>query len=485
MSEVNDLKFWIWIIKVILSCLLSSIVGWSLVSTCRTLCRHTDKISNIASSIFITPICVFVFLRLTSSYGLCDRVVADSSAFGIVLGTLAKLKTVPTGNSTIKLIVQQFNGKRVDVWLDREDILVGEARHKISETLGIVPSRVLIESGKGKFIEDMSGILFKEVSNASRTTDFFGFITATCFISIKDLKEEKKSELDLNKNDKLPSSYFKSLLKSQAKYGDSFVLSAKINLTLSEKKAFHVKLNDKFVTASIANAILAPPLVRIVNWNTAENCNSETFSEIGDNISVTTPSIASPPSKKPYQKDAASEYVDALAGTPIKNGDTVVIETEGKYMNVVRGWWMGWSASLPRRSGAFVVEIIERAPQNIISVGFESIKDGVTGLVHGKSPKVNDDILRTGDMFRLRSVKFPEYELGLTSVKSKEQGCYMALRKINSSKNNNSKNDKNETDVDDWCLEVRFQLKMNSLSTEMFKLDPSKMNPLNSRYYEN
>lgn len=448
-------------------------------STCRTLCRHTDKISNIASSIFITPVCVFIFLRLTSSYGLCDRVVADASAFGIVLGSLAKLKTVPTGNSNIKLIVQQSNGKRIDVWLDREDILVGEARNKISEILNIVPSRVLIESGKGKFIEDMSGMLFKEVSNQSRTTDFFGFITTTCFISIKNLKEEKK--LEVNKNDKLPSSYFKSLLKSQAKYGDSFVLSAKINLALSDKKAFHVKLNEKFVTASIANT-LAPPLVRIVNWNTTENCNSDTFSEIGDNISVVTPSISSPVNKKPYQKDIASEYFDALTGTPIKNGDTIVIESEGKYMNVVRGWWMGWSSLLPRRSGAFVVEIIERAPQNIISVGFETIKDGVTGLVGGKSPKVNDDILRTGDMFRLRSVKFPDYELGLTSVKSKDQGCYMALRKI---KSNNKNDDKNERDVDNWCLEVRFQLKINSLSTEIFKIDASKMNPLNSRYHEN
>lgn len=32
-------------------------------------------------------------------------------------------------------------------------------------------------------------------------------------------------------------------------------------------------------------------------------------------------------------------------------------------MLMARGWWMKWCSSGPRRSGAFVVEIVERAPQ--------------------------------------------------------------------------------------------------------------------------
>ncbi len=44
----------------------------------------------------------------------------------------------------------------------------------------------------------------------------------------------------------------------------------------------------------------------------------------------------------------------------------------------------------------------------------------------------NDDLLFTGDTFRLRSMKFPEYELGITNSRINEDNCYVGLRKVNS-----------------------------------------------------
>lgn len=44
--------------------------------------------------------------------------------------------------------------------------------------------------------------------------------------------------------------------------------------------------------------------------------------------------------------------------------------------------------------------------------------------------KETDCHLRTGDSFRLRSVKFPDYEMGVTSVKLKDEFCYVGLRKV-------------------------------------------------------
>ncbi len=41
-----------------------------------------------------------------------------------------------------------------------------------------------------------------------------------------------------------------------------------------------------------------------------------------------------------------------------------------------------------------------------------------------------DPSLRPGDMFRLKSVKFPGYELGITSVKLKDDYYYLGLRKV-------------------------------------------------------
>jgi hypothetical protein len=40
------------------------------------------------------------------------------------------------------------------------------------------------------------------------------------------------------------------------------------------------------------------------------------------------------------------------------------------------------------------------------------------------------DILQVGDTFRLRSVKFPDYEMGVTSVKLRDEFSYMGLRKV-------------------------------------------------------
>jgi hypothetical protein len=44
--------------------------------------------------------------------------------------------------------------------------------------------------------------------------------------------------------------------------------------------------------------------------------------------------------------------------------------------------------------------------------------------------KETDNHLRAGDSFRLRSVKFPDYEMGVTSVKLKDEFCYVGLRKV-------------------------------------------------------
>ena len=41
-----------------------------------------------------------------------------------------------------------------------------------------------------------------------------------------------------------------------------------------------------------------------------------------------------------------------------------------------------------------------------------------------------EPIIRTGDAFRLRSLKFPDYELGVTNVKKRGEYCYLGLRKV-------------------------------------------------------
>ena len=97
---------------------------------------------------------------------------------------------------------------------------------------------------------------------------------------------------------------------------------------------------------------------------------------------------------------------------------------------------MAWSSTDPRRSGAFVVEIIERAPQNKLKEFTEQIKGQIDNIKEKIGQRASvftkdvDNVLRPGDMFRLRSVKFPDFELGITSVKLKDEFCYLGLRKV-------------------------------------------------------
>jgi hypothetical protein len=128
---------------------------------------------------------------------------------------------------------------------------------------------------------------------------------------------------------------------------------------------------------------------------------------------------------------------------------------------VTRGWWLAWSSSEPRYSGTFEVEIVERAPQNIklLKEHFNQLrKMGKIGQLgnhlnihlpgtkhlspkHSVPPPAEaaalektvveqDPSLRPGDMFRLKSKKFPGYELGITSVKLRDEYYYLGLRKV-------------------------------------------------------
>lgn len=101
---------------------------------------------------------------------------------------------------------------------------------------------------------------------------------------------------------------------------------------------------------------------------------------------------------------------------------------------------MAWSSAEARRSGAFIIEVIEKAPQNKLKEFTEQIKGQIDNIKEKIGNKTStggtkdvDNVIRPGDMFRLRSVKFPEYELGITSVKLKDEYCYLGLRKVGNS----------------------------------------------------
>jgi len=430
-----------------------------------------------------------------------------------------KMRTNPIGNASIKLIAQQMSGKTTDVWIDTLDIAVGEARNKIAEALDILPpSRILIESGRGRYIEDLSQKLFNH-SNDNTSIDFFGFITCTCFISIADVIPSLKDEKGLDYIEKSePTYHISSLLntKGEARYGELVCLIAKVPKATPDAKTLNISPVEKFAAATPAHPMITPTAtIKLLPWNTT----IAAFSSDGFSDTSLPDSVVSSNNNPHHYKQSKSFFTfnkkvtsnnDSSnnsnynsnikpdipeQGKPIRNGDIVIIECDNKYMSVTKGWWIAWTSSVPRRSGAFTIEIMERAPQNILKV---HIKQQMASLSSsfGNAPKVNkdQDILRTGeypyspttptpnpfnitltltptgDSIRLRSYKFPEFELGVTSEKIKDDFCYLGLRKVNGQViggNESLTSDSHHL----WCSEMRFSVKLNSLSTELFKIN--------------
>jgi hypothetical protein len=146
-----------------------------------------------------------------------------------------------------------------------------------------------------------------------------------------------------------------------------------------------------------------------------------------------------------------------------------VVETNGKFMAVAKGWWISWCSPTPRRSGAFKIEILERGEglEQQFQKGLTRLNSSMMNIskhaptpmdAKGKpSPIDSDAILKSGDSFRLRNMKFPDYELGVTSDNIKGDYCYLGLRKIDAVEGGGDKGG------EEWCMQVRFSVKAGVL----------------------
>jgi hypothetical protein len=155
-----------------------------------------------------------------------------------------------------------------------------------------------------------------------------------------------------------------------------------------------------------------------------------------------------------------------------------------RFMSLVRGWWFAFNSTSPRRSGAFVLEILEQYSQKTLDKrlikGMRTTASGMRDMVmmrgggaagqalgaaqaqgmHGASQSPSKDaaaasaaaahstggastpgspdvhvvekgeILRPGDVFRLRSLKYPEFSFGVTNVRLENDFFYMGLAKV-------------------------------------------------------
>lgn len=349
--------YWMWHLKIIVAVGLSLFAGYALVGILRDRCKKSDVIWKLTLIVFSAPVAVFVFFSLCAEFNLCERFVADAVSFGSVAGMLLKLVTKPSGEKTVKLIVQQVTGEKHDVWLDSTAMSIMDIRNQIAEVLEITPaSRVSIESGKGKALEDLTQPLFEHIDDARKSTDFFGFVTASCYITVAEpITEEPVAEnIEWKERDRNKTfNPFKLLLDSRAKYGDPFMIIGR-SATSDDAKKFHISSVDRFAGAAPGNAPLFVQL-KILAWSSTSSSADSTAG--GDDDGSGQGGTGAAGTGKHADWDTSSEVASSvmtsstrksrgglvgslfrrrrpdegqMRGKPIHHGDAVVIECDGK-----------------------------------------------------------------------------------------------------------------------------------------------------------
>ncbi len=468
------------ILKVLAACLCSFGVGLVIVDRLRALCHVTNEVWKLASICYVLPVAVYVILNIAVSYELCEKLVADSVSFGILTGICLRLLRKPSGEDTVRVLVRTNTPNKAPcvVWLKSPETKVSEAIIAIGNKLSVIPhSRISVETGRGAFVTDVDKPLLQQLSisgHPSHNTpnkDFFGFTTAVCNVVVREEeREEEDSEEEEETTEKRVGkrpTNLTNLINSRGpvRWKDDLLLSANVG---GVDIPFSIGSMDNYAAAAPPPAgysldslwgSASKEVIHFVPWTFDENDDG---SEIHSDASLAKDSSRHSVSSWGsgwFKSKGAGPHLH-LSSAPVHDGDTIVIvSSKGKFMSVRQGWWMAWGEAEPRRSGAFIVEIVERAPQLFtdLAKNLPSMPGLPTAIASPFSPSLklalnahnlahrgaaeetkynnravssgDGTALNTGDLFRLRSVKFPEYELGITSKKIGGDHCYLGLHK--------------------------------------------------------
>lgn len=328
---------------VVLAFSMSFGVGYFMVEKLRYVYRTINKLQLLALVPLVSPVIVFLVLHILSVYvKLVHVIIADSLSFGFLSGILVTLSTSPSGKYVMKLIVRRLPTKgevsqQNDVWLESESIKVGELRSMIATAMGITPpERVLIESGKGRILDDINVDFFKIMRDSMfMMTDFFGYRTCSCYVTVISKDELPEDGTSTALVDGVPihkkkSGTFLSMLntKGEAKFGVELILYAKVAAAAANVIPFYVQPSETFASAATTNP---KHTMRLIKWTGAASGDNL---ETNGSVNLISPSangnaIVRPGTDTDTTGDGVNINLKA-SGKPIHNGDVVVIECEGK-----------------------------------------------------------------------------------------------------------------------------------------------------------
>ena len=364
------------------------------------------------------------------------------------------------------------------IWINSAAEKVSNVLALMRETFDVKDNLLHIEGGRGKYIDDAifgeeAFIPLLVAPSKSPESDLTGHISYCCVINIQkpkveDIRVDKKPSasfmkrsfyegmnqvaagvaLGVNSAMAIPNTAMALMTpKSDLKYESADEVSLTVRLTRNLMPLnYSIKSSHGFAGATKDATDKNISILRWTNTSGAETVVSEDPSLSGGHL-----------------------HIDWRAkDTPIRNGDEILLRSNNKYMSVAKGWWISWSNEAPRRSGVFKVKIIEKAQKGTISEQISAIKGkireatggggktAITGKNLGASES-DDDILSSGDLFCLESMKFPSYELGVTGVKivAKQEVYYLGLRKQNTQDHKSPGDAKNN----EWSQSALFVFK--------------------------
>ncbi len=322
-------------LKVILSCIISAVIGGFVVVILRRMCKKTLEVKKLAALCYILPIAVYIILNATVVYGMCDRVVADAFSFGIAIGIVLTLSRKPIGPNSVRLIVNGIPGYNPSiVWLNSADISLRDAITTIATELSIEPeNRVCIESGQGSFLDKMDKPLINQLPHgmAANKTDFFGFSTCQCHLYIKD---------------PTPTEEIKNSVKDDLARPSKFTLQKDTAISSSSNIIMSARINDnsqyKFTISNVNGFAAAAPQMIMGKLQKAEVLRMLPFCDyVEDDESVSdASSIASrSPRNRGFWGKLFSRQLytppPVMSHEPITDGAQVVLEDAvGRYMNL-------------------------------------------------------------------------------------------------------------------------------------------------------
>jgi hypothetical protein len=380
-------------------------IGWSIITILRRIYKNTTSPLIVSAIPIFSPICVYLFMNILCYLRLCTIDLADAASFSYMVGILWKLSENSTGIDTIRLCIHIHDLEEVkEIWLKNHEVKVSEAITMIANVLQVRPGKVSIESGKGKFIDRLDDPLVPLITDDTVNEDLFGFSTVHCYVTV----HHEQTNINLDGEDHHRRNSLARVAmnimehRGAIRYGLELTLAGKIPNAANDAKAFEIRNIEMYATAAPSGGSFSNSgdIVRLIGWReTATNTNSN---------------------------DSVAKLEMSLSGQKVQNHDCVVIENQGRFMSVARGKWISWSSNVPRRSGAFMIEILEKAYLGPIEKGIGKILN---------KEKDEENVLRTGDLFRLRSVKFPEFELGVTGDRLTGEYFLLSLKKVRDDKN--------------------------------------------------